>query len=160
MTRIGITGHSGLPEDTAVLVYRALREGLEPYTGDELRGITCLAHGADQIFARAVLDAGGEYEVILPAPDYREAKVKPHNLAEFDELLAKAVQVTYMPFEKSGREAYMAASKELIRRSERLFAVWDGQPSGGYGGTADVVEAARKAGLPVDVFWPAGARRR
>ncbi len=160
MTRIGITGHSGLPEDTAVLVYRALREGLEPHTGDELHGITCLAHGADQIFARAVLDAGGEYEVILPAPDYREAKVKPDNLAEFDELLAKAVQVTYMPFDKSGREAYMAASEELIRRSERLFAVWDGQPSGGYGGTADVVEAARKAGLPVDVFWPAGARRR
>jgi hypothetical protein len=37
--------------------------------------------------------------------------------------------------------------------------VWDGLPSRGLGDTADVVAAARAAGLPVAVLWPAGARR-
>lgn len=30
-------------------------------------GVTCLARGADQIFARVVLDLGGTVEVVLPA---------------------------------------------------------------------------------------------
>jgi hypothetical protein len=160
VTRIGISGHSGLPGDTAELVERALRDGLRPYEGSELYGITCLAEGADQIFVKAVLDAGGTFEVILPAPDYRASKVKPDNAEQFDELLAKASGVTYTPFERSGREAYMAASRELLLRSDRLFAVWDGQLAGGFGGTADVVAAAQQAGLPVEIFWPEGARRK
>jgi hypothetical protein len=160
MPRIGITGHANLPEATAELVYRALYDALAAHPSEDLHGVTCLADGADQLFARAVLDTGGTFEVILPAPDYRDRKVKPHNLTAFDELLAAAAQVTTMPFEASGREAYMAASQELLRRSERVFAVWDGGPSGGFGGTADVVAAARDAGLPVEVFWPEGALRQ
>ncbi|MGV9675297.1 hypothetical protein ACWDSJ_08460 [Nocardia sp. NPDC003482] len=35
----------------------------------------------------------------------------------------------------------------------------DGKPARGYGGTADVVEAARRQGLPVTVVWPEGAER-
>ena len=31
--------------------------------------------------------------------------------ASFDDLLARAAGVRYMPFERSGREAYMAASE-------------------------------------------------
>lgn len=159
MPRIGITGHAKLPDATAALVYQALRNRLTRDEGPDLHGVTCLADGADQLFARAVVDAGGTFEVILPAPDYREKKVKPHNLPDFDELLAVASAVSYMPFPESGRDAYMAASEELLRRCERVFAVWDGGPSGGKGGTADVVEAARNAGLPVEVFWPDGASR-
>lgn len=67
--------------------------------------------------------------------------------------------MTYMPFTASGREAYMDASQSLLGRCERMFAVWEGEPSGGLGSTADVVHAARTAGLPVEVFWPAGAHR-
>lgn len=78
MYRIGITGHSNLPPATVALVDKALRVALAPYASDQpLVGVTCLAEGADQIFARAVLDLGGRLEVILPAPDYREQKVKP-----------------------------------------------------------------------------------
>lgn len=159
MTRIGITGHSGLPDSTAALAYRDLVQALQPYSPRELRGVTCLAHGADQIFAQAVLDVGGQYDVILPARDYRDEKVKPHNIADFDRLIDAANEVTYMPFERSNSQAYMGASQELLRRSELVFAVWDGKPSQGYGGTADVVQAARELGLPVTVFWPEGAQR-
>jgi hypothetical protein len=160
MIRIGVTGHSNLTPESTEPVLGALRAVLEPHAGDGLHGITCLAAGADQLFALAVRSLGGRYDVILPAPDYRDAVVKPANRADFDALLADASDVRFMPFETSGREAYMAASDALVTRSERLLAVWDGQPSGGHGGTADVVAHARRAGIPVDVIWPAGAQRR
>jgi hypothetical protein len=160
MIRIGVTGHSNLAPESTELVLGALRAVLESHAGDGLHGITCLAAGADQLFALAVRSLGGRYDVILPAPDYRDAVVKPANREDFDALLADASDVRFMPFETSGREAYMAASDALVTRSERLLAVWDGQPSGGHGGTADVVTHARRAGIPVDVIWPAGAQRR
>lgn len=158
MTRIGITGHSNLTDQTADLVHAALRDALTPYAA-ELVGVTCLARGADQIFARAVLDVGGRVEVVLPAPDYREEKVKPDNRPAFDALLIGAACVRYMPFLTSGREAYMAASEEILKSVDRLIAVWDSGPSGGLGGTADVVEHARRLGTPVEVIWPEGAQR-
>ena len=160
MIRIGVTGHSNLTPESTELVLSALLDALEPHAGDGLHGITCLAAGADQLFARAVLDLGARYDVILPAPDYRDAVVKPANRADFDALLADASNVRVMPFETSGREAYMAASEALVTSSECLLAVWDGQPSDGRGGTADVVAHARPTGIPVDVIWPAGAQRR
>ena len=160
MIRIGVTGHSNLSAESTELVFGGLRDAIEPHADDGLHGITCLAAGADQLFARAVLSLGGQYDVILPAPDYRDTVVKPANLADFDTLLAEASDVQFMPFETSGREAYMAASEALLTRSDRLLAVWDGEPSRGWGGTADVVAHARHLGVPVDVIWPAGARRR
>lgn len=41
----------------------------------------------------------------------------------------------------------------------RWWRVWDGGPSGGHGGTGDVVDAARERGIPVTVVWPEGAAR-
>jgi len=64
-----------------------------------------------------------------------------------------------MPFDTSRRESYMAASEYLLSHVDELVAVWDGGPSDGLGGTADVVSAARQRGLPVQVIWPPGAIR-
>ena len=159
MPRIGITGHSALAGDTAVLVADGLREVLAEWAGDSLVGVTCLARGADQIFARVVLELGGSVEVVLPAADYRERKVKPGNAAEFDELLDQVAAVHTMPFAVSGRAAYLAASEHVMAEVERMVAVWDGAPADGAGGTGDVVLAARQRGLAVTVVWPAGAAR-
>lgn len=71
MTRIGITGHRDLPAPTALLIAQALREALAGY-GASVTGVTALADGADQLFARAVLDHGGRLEVIVSATRYRE----------------------------------------------------------------------------------------
>jgi hypothetical protein len=53
----------------------------------------------------------------------------------------------------------MAASERMLDLADQLVAVWDGLPARGYGGTADVVAAARRRGMPVVVVWPPGARR-
>ncbi|MFC3997430.1 hypothetical protein ACFOVU_15975 [Nocardiopsis sediminis] len=159
MTRIGITGHSNLTPDSVPLVRKALEVAISPYLDGDLVGVSCLARGADQVFAEVVLDAGGLLEVVLPSVDYREAKVKPWNLEQFDNLLMRSALVRYMPHRTAGRAAYEDANAAVLGGIDRLFAVWDGEPSGGKGGTGDAVEYARGKGVPVNVIWPEGARR-
>jgi hypothetical protein len=40
-----------------------------------------------------------------------------------------------------------------------LVAVWDGQPAAGKGGTADIVDYARRHGIEVRIVWPPGTSR-
>jgi hypothetical protein len=47
----------------------------------------------------------------------------------------------------------------MVDHADELYAVWDGQPARGYGGTADVVAYARQRSIPVRVIWPDGAER-
>lgn len=159
MPRIGITGHAGLSDASVEPVFASVVEALRGY-GTPLHGVTCLARGADRIFARAVLALGGTFEVILPAWDYRHCVVVRDGVAEFDELVGRAVAVHTMPFESSGRDAYAAASEDMLDRCDILLAVWDGVPSRGLGDTADVVSRARYRRMPVRVLWPSGAGRR
>lgn len=160
MPRIGITGHSNLTPDTVPLVAEEIRKTLAKHQGPDLVGVTCLAKGADQVFAHVMLDLSGRIEVVLPAADYRDRKVKPDNAAEFDALISKASRVHVMPYSQSNREAYMAASEHVLSTVEVMIAVWDGGPSGGHGGTADVVVAAHGRNIPVAVVWPDGASRQ
>ncbi|MDQ3762013.1 MAG: hypothetical protein M3460_10050 [Actinomycetota bacterium] len=46
----------------------------------------------------------------------------------------------------------MAASEYLLSNVDEVLTVWDGDPSGGLGGTADVVSAARQRGLSACVI--------
>jgi hypothetical protein len=155
--RIAISGHRELPPATTALVDSALRRVLDACVPD-LVGITCLADGADQVFARVVLDLGGTLEVIVPAERYRD-DVPETAHAGYDALLAKAVRVRRLPFVESTDESHMAASIDMLADADHLVAVWDGLPARGYGGTGDVVEYARRHAIPVTIVWPPGATR-
>jgi hypothetical protein len=156
MPRIAISGHRGLPAPVQQLIDRAIRAALDGL--DDVTGLSCLADGPDQIFARAVLDHGGRIEAIIPAALYRDGLPADAH-AEYDWLLTQAVTAHRLPFTQSTSEAHMAASELMIKHAGQLWAVWDGLPARGYGGTADVVTAARASGLPVRVIWPQGAHR-
>ena len=157
--RIAITGHRGLPAATERLVDRDIRDHLAADAAEgDLVGVSNLADGADQIFARAVLDAGGRLEVDRPGgpvpgwpPGSRPCRVR---LAA-----AAASKVDRLGYVESTEEAHMAASQAMLASADRLYAVWDGKPARGYGGTADVVAEAEKSGIPVTVIWPEGAVR-
>lgn len=155
--RIGITGHRGLPPATAHLVKNALRDALAEH-GAGITGVTLLADGADQLFARAVVDQGGLIEVIVPATRYR-AGLPAETQAEYDDLLSHASRVHRLDFTESTSEAHMAASELMISMINELLAVWDQQPARAYGGTADVVAHARDQGRPVRIIWPHGVSR-
>jgi hypothetical protein len=150
-----------LTEDSIPLVRTALDELLKQYADHgELVGVSCIAKGADSLFAEAILAAGGRLSVVIPSQDYRQNKVKPDHAALFDRLVQAAEEVLVLPHETANRHAYEAANAELIERADRLVAVWNGAPpTGKGGGTADTVLAAQAAGIPVDVVWPDGAAR-
>ncbi|MGW4424942.1 hypothetical protein [Streptosporangium sp. NPDC004631] len=158
MVRIGVTGHMNLTPDTARLVSDVLRSRLAEVT-DEVTGVSCIARGADSLFADAVLGVGGTLEVVLPSRDYRDTKVKPDHAEQFDRLLGRAAQVRVMDFDHAGREAYVAANEAMLGSIAELVAVWDGEPSMDAGGTADVVAEAGRRGVRVTVIWPEGAAR-
>lgn len=156
--RIAITGHRGLSRATSSLIEKALRARLAAHAGDDLVGISNLADGPDQLFARAVLERGGRLEVIVPAAQYRAA-LPERTWPEYDALISKASSVANLPYGESTEEAHMAAGRALVAGADLLIAVWDGAPARGLGGTADVVAHARHQGVPVDVVWPVGATR-
>jgi hypothetical protein len=118
--------------------------------------VSCIADGGDTLFAQAVLDRGGRLVVVVPAEEYRAGLPQEHH-ATYDRLLRGAAKVEQLPFRESTPEAHMTASKRMLELTDHLFAVWDGLPARGYGGTADVAAAARERGTPVMVIWPEGA---
>jgi hypothetical protein len=157
--RIAVTGHVDVSEDVAKWVVTKLTERLGGVLGPRVHGITCLAKGADQIFATVILTLRGTFEVVLPAHDYHESMVHAEDGERFTQLLARASRVETMPFDRSSRAAYLAASEEMLDRCDVLLAVWDGNPSRDVGDTADIVRKARERDVPVEVLWPDGAVR-
>ncbi|WP_285734305.1 hypothetical protein [Nocardiopsis sp. ATB16-24] len=157
MIRIGVTGHRALTPRLHSTVTEMVSAHLKPY-GCEMVGLSCLADGADAVFAEAVVEAGAPLEVIIPATRYREALPEEHRPV-YDRLLRRAVLVHELPHTESTSQAHMAAGRLLVRRCDQLVAVWDGLPARGPGGTADVVAYARALHRPVSVLWPQGAHR-
>ncbi|GAA1294305.1 hypothetical protein [Saccharothrix xinjiangensis] len=158
MARLAVTGHRGLSSHTEQLVDAALRDFVNARAEDDLVGLSCLADGADTLFARAVLDADGSLVVIVPARKYREQLPETHHAA-YDHLMSSATDVIELDHVESDSSAHMDASLRMLHEADELVAVWDGQPARGYGGTADVVNAARRTGIPVTVIWPDDATR-
>ncbi|MFF4158468.1 hypothetical protein [Streptomyces sp. NPDC001678] len=156
--RIGITGHRGLPSDVEDQVRRDLTEAISSYGPEDLVGVSCIADGPDSWFAEAVVERGGRLEVVLPAEEYRDGLPDWHHQT-YDALLGRASDVHRTGLAQSDSQAHMAGSELLVGLADQLWAVWDGQPARGYGGTADVVAYARRMGVPVRIFWPDGAQR-
>jgi hypothetical protein len=148
-----------LAPSSRALVRYAVVDALMPYANTDLTGVSCIAPGADTIFAHAVLDLGGRLEVILPATDYRD-DIDDADTADFDGLLTLASSVRTLPFRAGSRIAYDAASRAMVNSElDGLYAVWDGKDDGAIGNTASVVAYARMVDVPVRIIWPAGAER-
>jgi hypothetical protein len=158
MAVVGVTGHANLTDRSVELVHQKLLDLLRP-RAEDLVGMTCLARGADQVFADAVLELGGALEVVIPASDYFTGISDPVSRERCEAYLGAAASTVTMPYESSGPPAYLSASRYLIDHCDLLLAVWDGSPATGSGGTADAVAYARDRGRSIAVVWPEGARR-
>lgn len=157
MTRVGITGHQGLPASTRKLVSTAIAAELLELS--PVHGISALAEGADQIFATNVLDMGGKLTAVIPSANYAKSFATPAGEATYWRLRAEADDIIELSFASPCEEAYWAAGQRIVELADVMLAVWDGKPSGGLGGTADVVAFAGERGVRVMVVWPAGSRR-
>jgi hypothetical protein len=156
---IGVTGHQDIHGASAAWIEVRIREILLAHRDTGLVGIGALAAGADQLFARCVLDLGGSLEVVVPCAGYETAFGSVDDRRAYEAALAAATTVRRLPYPAPSQEAFMAAGEAVAQRCELLLAVWDGLPARGLGGTADVVRYARGIGRNVTIVWPAGAGR-
>lgn len=125
----------------------------------ELVGSTSLAEGADQVFAFAVLAAGGEIDVVVPAAGYEKAFPTEASAFTFQALRSVARNVTTLPFNSASEEAFLAAGHKVVDEADELIAIWDGKKAAGKGGTGDIVEYAEAQGKRTHIIWPSGSER-
>lgn len=142
--KIGITGHQKLEDSTnwnwvKLEFNKILAQCPKPFTG-----VTSLAIGADQLFAEAVLEHGGSLAVIIPFNEYEFKFSEGYERQKYHCLLDKATTVNILPQMASDEESYFEAGKKVVGIVDFLVAVWDGKPSRGLGGTADVVKYAKQ----------------
>jgi hypothetical protein len=121
-----------------------------------LRFVSPLARGADRLAAQQALALGYSLHVPMPFPqaEYERDFDTPEDLAEFRDLLARAGDDWLALDGDHGPEmnrAYEAVGRYVVRHCDLLIAIWDGGPSGGRGGTADIVRYAAVSGVPV--WW-------
>jgi hypothetical protein len=161
VTSIGVTGHQVLPAPVKEFV--AIRLPLlvgEPH-GRRPTDVTVssLAAGADQLVARYMIGLGAKLLVVIPCMHYERTFKALNDLHTYRRLLAQAAEVERLPFLEPNEEAFMAAGRVVVDKSDWLLAIWDGEKSRGLGGTADVVAYARQLGKRVEVIWPDAIRR-
>ena len=142
LMKIGITGHQRLRQSSNwAWVSVEMRKILSSHS-PSFTGVTSLAAGADQLFAEIVLENGGYLEIIIPFEGYENTFAQREERERYLSLLAAAFTVEVLDNTRSKEEAYLMAGERVVDRSDLVLAVWDGQPSAGLGGTADVVRYA------------------
>jgi hypothetical protein len=159
LTVVGCTGHQTMTAATRAAITDAVSAHLQRIDDGSLEGVCSLAAGADQIFARVLLAAGGRLHVVVPCAGYASTFTTDATRATYAELLALSASSEELPYPSPTEEAFMAAGRVVADRTDVLLAVWDGAPAAGLGGTADVVRYAKWRGKAVDIIWPAGAQR-
>ena len=157
MTVVGITGHANLTDNTTALICNSIRAELAKFSGAGLVGVTCLARGSDQVFADVVLELGGDIEVLVPAADYFDRIDDKASRDRCDAYLRQASAVHTLAYPAANGDAYLAASREVVDRSDLMLAVWDGSWGSG---TGQAVAYAQSVDQAVVTIWPDGATRR
>lgn len=159
-TRIGVTGHRDIPEPVVERVRTGiLEEFASRAAGGPVEAFSALAAGADQLFADLALRNGIPVTAVIPGMDYERHLGGQEIRAAFRRLLLACADRVDLPVERTREEAYLAAGRWIVDHTDRLVAVWDGEPARGLGGTADIVAYASRVGVPVKVLWRPGARR-
>jgi len=143
--KIGITGH----QERDGIDWAWVRSHLEQLLAAEVKviGYSSLAAGTDQVFAEAVLNRGGQLTAVIPIKNY-ESYFEDAALEEYVRLIALA-EVVELKSKERDEQAFLDAGKWIVRKVDRVVAVWDGEQAEGTGGTGDIVAYAVSLNKPV-----------
>ena len=156
---IGAIGHRELVDERNLV--RRIGAAIEkvrqlvpvlPSTPISFIASSALAEGADRLIAQEVLKVTGSmlYAVIpMDKGEYKKDFKSEQSRAEFEHLLSRAARITQILPKADRIDAYEAAGREVVDTSDIIIAIWDGKASAGKGGTADIVDYARKKGCPI-----------
>jgi hypothetical protein len=155
---IGFTGHRRIEnEEKVAQVLRETIASLRQELGDEIVGRSSIASGADTLFAEACRAAKIPWIALLPFPEAEFAK----DFTEGDWKRAKALLDQAERVEVSSATAerpagYLDCGLATVDGANLMLALWDGKPSRGAGGTAQIVEHARRVQKPLVIISSPG----
>jgi hypothetical protein len=131
--------------------------------------LSSLAEGADRLVARAVLDyPGARLDAVLPLAleDHLEDFASEQSRKEFEELLGRCDKPVFLRTRRIQDEcsdpktmaelrcnSYAQVGQYIVDHCDVLIAVWDGAPSRGRGGTAEIVQYALEKNRPILRVW-------
>lgn len=155
---VGFTGHRHLSDPaTAKQIINTVVESLRAEIPGRLVGFSSVAIGADTLFAEKWLSSGLPWIAFLPRAesDFKN-DFTGSDWATTCSLLKKASRVkTLSGMKEAERDlAYLECGFLVVDEADVLVALWDGKPSRGVGGTADVVANARNLGKPLILIDP------
>jgi hypothetical protein len=155
---VGFTGHRRVEnEEKVAQVLRDVIASLRRELGSEMVGRSSIASGADTLFAEACRTAKIPWIALLPFP---EAEFKK-DFTDGDWKRAKALldqaERVEVSSEKAERPAgYLDCGLATVDGANLMLALWDGKPSRGAGGTAQIVEHARRVLKPLVIISSPG----
>jgi hypothetical protein len=139
--KVAITGHQNLGDkDTIGWLETKLEFKIHQLNVEQ--GYSCLAVGADQLFAKVILKNKIPLVAVIPSYDY-ETTFSISSISSYKLFLSKASQKFQLPYKNATETAFYEASKFMLDKCDILIAVWNGKPAEGFGGTADVVNYAK-----------------
>ena len=148
MIKIGITGHQKLDDATAWNWVESVTCQKLDMIKRPITAISSLAIGVDQLFASLVMDRGGQLYAVIPFEGY-ERTFTPLHIETYHRILSKAITVEVLQTQGTDEDAYLAAGKRIVELADLMFAIWNGQPAKGKGGTADIVSYALEKKIPL-----------
>lgn len=141
----GITGHQKLENPKTIdWINSALLESV--IINSISFGCTSLAVGADQLFARILLENKIPYTAVIPCENYEKTFHNTSDIDSYKYLLQRSESTIHLEYSNPSEEAFLAAGYWIVNEVKILFAIWDGGVAKGLGGTGDVVDYAKRAG--------------
>src|SRR4051812_43300001 len=116
MTVVGITGHRHIPASARPRILTGIAAVLAGM-GKPLTGVSSLAAGADQLFAQAMLEAGGRLHVVVPCQRY-VVTLEHSERVRYDALLSEACVVEVLHQRDPSDRAYVEAGHRVVELSE------------------------------------------
>jgi len=158
---IGVTGHRKLENEAGLKlkiqeVLNQIKNRLPVLKNTRYESIliSSLAEGADRIIAHETLNLPGfQLNAVLPfeLEEYLKDFREPDSVNEIMEMISTADHVIQLNGEADRSLSYERAGRYVVDHCDILIAVWNGNAALGRGGTAEIVEYARKKKCPI--FW-------
>ncbi len=159
---VGACGHRTISaSDRLVGAIKSQCEALKKrYPNSPFIILSALAEGADRLIAKVAMKAlGADLIAVLPMPaeEYERDFESSESREEFRALLTSAlyVRIAAVPSGNAWKiegeprnEQYARAGAIIVDHAQVLFAIWDGKPARGTGGTADQVAWFERGSSP------------
>lgn len=146
--KIAISGHQNIGDKKVVNWVEKELRSIVQNLGDITNSYSSLAVGADQIFAKIVIENNIPLTAVIPCEGYRNT-FEVDTVKGFDNLLQKVSNVVKLNYPEPSEIAFYEAGKYVLDNCDVLITVWNGKKAKGLGGTGDIVELAKNNGKKI-----------